>query len=217
MKIVIGNKAYSSWSLRGWLAAKQSGLPFDERVVPMWTDEWNAALNDDLAASAGKVPTLIDGDTVVWDSLAIVDYLNDKTGNARFWPQDDAARGLARSISAEMHSSFTALRGEHGMNVRRSYPAMGISDAVKADIARIMRLWAMARECQGDGGPFLFGEFGAADIMFAPVCTRFRTYSLPIEPFAEDYVAAVYAHSFMVEWLSGADAEPWIIDKYEQV
>jgi glutathione S-transferase len=215
MKIIIGNKAYSSWSLRGWLAVKQSGLAYEERVVPMWTDEWDAAQAGELATSGGKVPTLIDGETVVWDSLAIVDYLNDKTGNTRFWPKDGAARGLARSIAAEMHSSYTALRSEHGMNTRRIYPARTPSEAVAKDIARIMRLWSTGREQFGAGGPFLFGEFGAADIMFAPVCTRFRTYNLPIEPFAVDYVNAVYDHPFMREWLAGADAEPWFIDKYE--
>ena len=215
MKIVIGNKAYSSWSLRGWLAVKQSGLPFEEKLVPMWTDEWDRALKEELAESAGKVPTLWDGGTVVWDSLAIVDYLDDKTGNTRFWPKDEAARGLARSIAAEMHSSFSALRSEHGMNTRRTYPVREPSDAVKTDIARIMALWAMAREKSVAGGPFLFGEFGAADIMFAPVCTRFRTYTLPIESFAVDYVNAVYDHPFIKEWLAGAEAEPWIIDKYE--
>ncbi len=216
MKIIIGNKAYSSWSLRGWLAVKQSGLPQEEQVIPMWTDVWDEAQKGDLAASGGKVPTLIDGDAVVWDSLAIVDYLNDKTGNTRFWPKDDAALGMARSIAAEMHSSFVALRSEHGMNTRRTHPAREPSEAVQKDVSRIMHLWSAARDKFGADGTFLFGEFGAADIMFAPVCTRFRTYNLPIEPFAADYVDAVHAHPFMQEWLAGAAVEPWVIDKYEQ-
>jgi glutathione S-transferase len=215
MKIIIGNKAYSSWSLRGWLAVKQSGLLYEERVVPMWSDEWDAAQAGELAASGGKVPTLIDGETVVWDSLAILDYLNDRTGNTRFWPEHAVARGFARSIAAEMHSSYTALRSEHGMNVRRTHPARAFSEAVLKDVARIMHLWGQARDKFGAGGPFLFGDFGAADIMFAPVCTRFRTYNLPIEPFAVDYVNAVYDHPFMREWLAAADAEEWVIDKYE--
>ena len=215
MRIILGNKAYSSWSLRGWLALKQSGLPYEELVIPMWTEAWDAALEAQLAPSGGKAPTLWDGDIVIWDSLAILDYLNDKTGNTRFWPKDDAARGLARSIAAEMHSSFVALRSEHGMNLRRTHPAREPSAAVAKDIARIMQLWSLAREKHGVGGPFLFGEFGAADIMFAPVCTRFRTYSLPVERFAADYVDAVYGHPFMREWLAGAIAEPWVIDKYE--
>jgi glutathione S-transferase len=215
LKIIIGNKAYSSWSLRGWLAVKQSGLAFEERLIPMWTDEWDAAQAGELAVSGGKVPTLIDGDTVVWDSLAILGYLNDKTGNTRFWPKDDAARGLAGSMVAEMHSSYQALRSEHGMNTRRTHPSRAMSAAVANDVARIMQLWRQARERFGAGGPFLFGEFGAADIMFAPVCTRFRTYDLPIEAFAVDYVRAVFDHPFMREWLAAADAEPWVIDKYE--
>ncbi len=215
MKIIVGNKAYSSWSLRGWLAVKQSGLPYEERVVPMWTDAWDTAQAGELAVSGGKVPTLIDGETIIWDSLAILDYLNDKTGNTRFWPKDDHARGLARSMAAEMHSSYAALRNEHGMNTRRSYPARPISEAVARDLARIMHLWSQARERHGQGGAFLFGAFGAADIMFAPVCTRIRTYDLPVEPFAIDYVNAVYDHPFMKEWLTAADAEQWIIDRYE--
>ena len=215
VKILIGNKAYSSWSLRGWLAVKQSGLSCEEQVIPMWTDAWDVAQKGVLAASGGKVPMLIDGDAVVWDSLAIIDYLADKTDHARFWPSDQAARGLARSMAAEMHSSFAALRSEHGMNTRRTHPARPPSDAVSADIARIIQLWSQAREKRGAGGPFLFGTFGAADIMFAPVCTRFRTYNLPIAPFAVDYVNAVLDHSFMREWLAAADAEEWVIDKYE--
>ncbi|HTI30659.1 MAG TPA: glutathione S-transferase family protein [Sphingomonas sp.] len=214
MKIVIGNKSYSSWSLRGWLAVKQSGLPFEERLIPMWSDEWEAAQGE-LAVSGGKVPTLIDGEAVVWDSLAILEYLNEKTGNMRFWPKDGVARGLARSMAAEMHSSYVALRNEHGMNTRRTHPARPVSEAVAKDLSRILHLWRQARESYGQGGAFLFGEFGAADIMFAPVCTRIRTYSLPVEPFAVDYVNAVYDHPFMKEWLAAADAEEWVIDKYE--
>jgi glutathione S-transferase len=215
MKIIIGNKTYSSWSLRGWLAVKQSGLPCEEQVVPMWTDIWDEAQKSELAPSGGKAPMLWDGDIAVWDSLAILDYLNDKTGNTRFWPGDDAARGLARSIAAEMHSSYVALRNEHGMNLRRTYPSRPVSEAVAKDMARIMLLWRQARERFGAGGPFLFGEFGAADIMFAPVCTRIRAYNLPVEPFAVDYVNAVYDHPFMKEWLAGAATEDWVIDKYE--
>jgi glutathione S-transferase len=216
MKIIIGNKAYSSWSLRGWLACKQSGLPFQEQVVPLYDGAWiERRASDDLAPSSGKVPILWDGDAVVWDSLAILEHLNELTGNTLFWPADPAARGMARSISAEMHASYTALRNECGMNVRRIFPTPDLSDAAKADIARIQRLWAQARARFGGNGDFLFGAFGAADIMFAPVVTRFVTYSIPVSRFAERYIDAVTAHPFMQDWLAAAHDEDWVIDRFE--
>ncbi|WP_221792276.1 glutathione S-transferase family protein [Aquisediminimonas sediminicola] len=216
MKLIIGNKAYSSWSLRGWLAAKQSALPFEEIVVPLYDDAWAKRRNDpDLAPSAGKVPTLWDGEIVVWDSLAILEYLDEKSGGTRFWPQDPAARAMARSMAAEMHSGYMALRREHSMNIRRVYPAQPPSEAVLADIDRIMTLWAQARARYGSDGDFLFGAFGAVDIMFAPVITRLITYSLPVARFAEGYMQAVISHPFMQEWIGGAQAEEWIIDRFE--
>jgi glutathione S-transferase len=216
MKLIIGNKAYSSWSLRGWLACKQSGLPFQEQVVPLYDGAWiERRASEDLAPSSGKVPILWDGETVVWDSLAILEHLNEKTGNTLFWPTDPAARAMARSISAEMHSGYTALRSECTMNVRRVHPTPNLSDATKADVARIERLWAQARARFGGEGDFLFGSFGAADIMFAPVCTRFVTYSIPVSRFASRYIDAVTAHPFMQDWLADAHDEDWVIDKFE--
>lgn len=216
MKLILGNKAYSSWSLRGWLAAKQSGLSFEEIVLPLYDDQWeNRRQEADLAPSSGKVPILWDGDIAVWDSLAIIEYLAEKSDPRRFWPDDLAARAFARSMAAEMHSSYMALRREHSMNTRRIYPAQLPSDAVMADIGRIMELWAQARARHGSSGDFLFGEFGAVDIMFAPVITRFITYSLPVARFAEPYMQAVISHPFMQEWIGGAQAEEWIIDKFE--
>jgi glutathione S-transferase len=216
LKLIIGNKSYSSWSLRGWLACKQSGLQFSEQVLPLYDGQWiERRASDDLAPSSGKVPILWDGDTVVWDSLAILEHLNELTGNTLFWPVDPAARGMARSISAEMHSSYAALRTECGMNVRRVFPTPDLSDAAKGDIARIQRLWAQARARFGGDGDFLFGEFGAADIMFAPVVTRFVTYSIPVSRFAERYIDAVTAHPFMQDWIAAAHDEDWVIDKFE--
>ena len=137
LKLIIGNKAYSSWSLRGWLAAKQSGLPFEELVVPMFGEEWSRAREgDEFAPSSGKVPVLWDGETVVWDSLAIVEHFADKTSRDRFWPADDAARGMARSMAAEMHSSFANLRREHSMNVRKIFPPKALSPEVREEIER---------------------------------------------------------------------------------
>lgn len=216
MKLIIGNKAYSSWSLRGWLACKLSGLPFEEVTVPLYDEAWEKRREgDEFAPSSGKVPILWDGDIVVWDSLAIVEYLNEKSGGEKFWPTDIAARAMARSMAAEMHSSFAALRREHSMNIRQIYPAAPPSEAVTHDIARIMQLWAEARARFGGEGDFLFGEFGAVDVMFAPVVTRFITYQLPVARFAESYMRAIIAHPWMQEWIGGAQAEDWVIDKFE--
>jgi glutathione S-transferase len=217
MKLIIGNKAYSSWSLRGWLAMKQSGLPFEELVVPLYDADWDKRREgDEFAPSSGKVPILWDGDNVVWDSLAIIEYLNEASGGDKFWPEDKGARAMARSMAAEMHSSFAALRREHSMNIRQIYPATEPSEEVEADIARIMELWAQARARYGGSGDFLFGAFGAADIMFAPVVTRFITYSLPVARFAQPYMMAVINHPFMQEWIGGAQAEDWVIERFEQ-
>lgn len=220
LKLFIGNKAYSSWSLRGWLAVKQSGLPFDEAVVPLYDDAWATRRRDNaFAPSRGKVPILWDGDVAVWDSLAIIEWLADRTDRARFWTGDDAARAMARSMAAEMHSSYQALRQECVMNLRHRLPTPVLSDSAQADIARIQQLWTQARARYGAGDaagrPFLFGAFGAADIMFAPVVTRFVTYSVPAAGAAADYMAAVLDHPWMREWISAAAEEPWVIDRFE--
>ncbi|MDQ4421198.1 glutathione S-transferase family protein [Sphingobium sp. DEHP117] len=216
LKIIIGNKAYSSWSLRGWLAVKQTGLPYEEVVVPMYDADWpQRKTQADLAVSAGKVPTLWDGDIAVWDSIAIVDYLNDITGGTRFWPKDKAALALARSMAAEMHSGYVPLRKACSMNVRKVFDAQPMSDAVAENIARIDALWSEARSRFGAGGPYLFGEFGAADIMFAPVVFRIQGYQLPVSETAQAYVDAMLAHPWMVEWFEGAKAESWVLDQYE--
>jgi len=217
MKLIIGNKAYSSWSLRGWLACRQSGLAFEEVVVPLYDADWDRRREgDEFAPSSGKVPILWDGDVVVWDSLAIVDYLADKVGRDRFWPADDAARAMARSMAAEMHSGFAPLRRKHAMNVRQTFPPSRPDDDVLADLSRIMELWAQARARYGGGGDFLFGDFSAADIMYAPVCTRIVTYSLPIARFATSYVEAVLNHRFMQDWIAAAQEEEWVLEQYEQ-
>ena len=216
LKLVIGNKNYSSWSLRGWLAVKQSALPFEEIVVPIYDDNWDKRRTQpDLAPANGKVPILWDGDNPVWDSAAIIDYLDAKTGGTRFWPSDIAALALARSMAAEMHSSFTALRSQHGMNVRRIYTGIVPTADVLSDIDRIMQLWAKARALYGRGGDFLFGDFGAVDIMFAPVVTRLTTYGLPVAPFARGYVDAVTRHPWMQDWIAASQEEAWVIDRFE--
>jgi glutathione S-transferase len=216
LKLIIGNKAYSSWSLRGWLAAKQSGLQFEEITVPMFDEEWDKRTQgDEFAPSAGKVPILWDDKTVIWDSLAIIEWLADKTGRDRYWPKDDTARGMARSMAAEMHSGFANLRRELSMNVRKQFPTPELAEPVRAEVLRILELWAQARARHGSGGPYLFGTFGAADIMYAPVVTRFVTYSVPVPRFAATYMQTILDHAWMKEWIEAAQEEPWVIEQYE--
>jgi glutathione S-transferase len=217
LKLFIGNKAYSSWSLRGWLAVRQSGLAYEEIVAPLYDAAWEERRKTpEFAPSAGKVPILWDGDAVVWDSLAIVDYLADKVGRDVFWPDDDTARAFARSMAAEMHAGFAALRRDCSMNVRRTYPTTPMGAELAVDVGRIVSLWTEARARWGAGGSFLFGRFSAADIMFAPVVTRFATYSISVPQVAADYSAAILAHPFMAEWLAAAHEEPWVIEKFER-
>lgn len=223
MKLFLGNKAYSSWSLRGWLAAKASGLPFEEVMVPLFQADWETRRDEaEFAASGGKVPILWDQDdsgqdVVVWDSLAIIDYLNDRTSGTRgYWPTDLPARGMARAIAAEMHSSFAALRTECTMNIRQLYPPAPVSEETAHDVARILQIWAEARARFGGEGEFLFGDWSAADMMYAPVVTRFATYAISVPPFAAAYMQAVILHPHMQEWIGAAQAEDWVIEKYER-
>jgi len=216
MKLIIGNKNYSSWSLRGWLACKQSGLAFEEITVPIYGEDWDEEKKtDELAPSSGKVPILWDGDCVVWDSLAIIDFLADRVGRDRFWPRDETARGMARSMVAEMHSSYLALRRQLPMNVRRRVENHQVSPEARADIVRILGLWAEARARFGKGGPFLFGAFSAADIIYAPVVSRFISYGVPVPGFAVAYMQAVWEHEWMQNWIHAAEAEEWKIEKFE--
>jgi len=216
LKLIIGNRAYSSWSMRGWLACKQSDEEFEEYVVPLFGEEWEKQRDgDEFAPSLGKVPILWDGDCVVWDSLAIIEFLADRVGRDKFWPQDDAARGMARSMAAEMHSGFANLRRELPMNVRRTYPPVELSDPVRDEINRILQLWAQARARFGGTGDYLFGDWCAADIMYAPVVTRFITYGVKVPPFAAMYMKAVLSQPDVNDWIDKAQDEPWVIEQYE--
>ncbi len=217
MKLIIGNKNYSSWSLRGWLACKQSGLHFEEILVPIYGDDWDELKRqDDLAPSSGKVPILWDGEAVVWDSLAIIDYLADKVGRDRFWPKEDDARAMARSMVAEMHSSYLPLRRQCPMNIRRRVEDHHIDDDARGNIVRILTLWAEARARFGKGGPFLFGAFSAVDIIYAPVVSRFITYGVGVPGFAVAYMQAVWEHEWLQAWIDAAEAEEWTIEQFEQ-
>ena len=216
MKLIIGNKNYSSWSLRGWLAVKQSGLPFEELTVPLYGDDWQSAKREqgEFQPSAGKVPVLWDGDSVVWDSLAILEFLADKVGRERFWPKNEAARAMARAMLAEMHSSYAALRRQCPMNIRKRFQ-VELSAETRLDIVRILGLWAEARARFGKGGPFLFGTFGAADIFYAPVVTRFVTYGITVPGFAKTYMEAMWEHGWMQAWIEAAQEEEWTISQFE--
>ena len=202
--------------MRGWLACKQSGLAFEELTVPLYGEDWDEIRGgENFAPSGGKVPILWDGETVIWDSLAIIDWLADKTDRDRFWPKDEVARGMARSMAAEMHSGYMALRKQCPMNTRKSYEGLAFSNEVQLDVARIMQLWAQARARFGRSGPYLFGTFGAVDIMFAPVVSRFQTYGFALPGFATAYMETILGHEWVSSWMEAAEEEPWIIENYE--
>jgi glutathione S-transferase len=216
IKLVIGNKNYSSWSMRPWLALRAGDIAFDEIFIPLYTGE---ADKKRLLAytESGKVPVLIDGDVTVWDSLAIIECAAERFPQARLWPEDRASRAYARSISAEMHSGFAALRNECGMNLHRPVGAIPLSAQARADIARIQQIWTDCRKRYGKSGPFLFGAFSGADAMFAPVVHRFRIYAIEVEPEVRDYMAAMTALPAFEEWTRAGLAETLIIDKFETV
>jgi glutathione S-transferase len=203
MLLVIGNKNYSSWSLRPWLAMKVLGLAFDEKRIPLDTPGTKQEIL--RYSPAGKVPCLVDGSLAVWDSLAILEYLAER--HPQLWPAAAAERARARSISAEMHSGFANLRNHMGLNVRRRYPGRGRTPEVLEEIKRIDAIWSQAK------GPFLFGAFGAADAMYAPVVLRFRTYEVRVSN--REYAEAMLALPAMREWIEAAEREPETIPQFD--
>ena len=213
LKIVIGNKKYSSWSLRGWLAVKHTGEPFDEIVVPL--DQPTTREHLLRHSPSGRVPVLIDGDTMVWDSLAICEYLSERFPQRRMWPEDRKARALARSISAEMHAGFQNLRNDLCMKIVESIPTSSFRPEVKEEIQRILSIWTDCRQRYGRNKPFLFGDFTIADAMFAPVVSRFRTYGVPLEGSAAAYAEAIWSLPAMQEWVAGAKVESHRMARYE--
>ena len=213
LSLVIANKTYSSWSLRAWLALKRTAEAFEEIVIPL--DRPETAAEIALHTPAGKVPVLKDGAMTVWDSLAIVEYLAERFPAAKLWPEAADARAHARAVTAEMHAGFQALRQNMPMNVRASKPGRGRTPEVEADVARIAQLWRDCRARFGQGGPFLFGPFSAADCFYAPVVTRFVTYGVTLDPVCQAYADAVLVWPALVEWCTAARAEPWRIAKYE--
>jgi glutathione S-transferase len=211
MKLVIANKAYSSWSLRPWILMKVLGVPFEEDLIPLDTPEFRPRV---AAYEAGNtVPVLVDGDVTVWESLAIMDYLADRDSSLPVWPGDLKARAFARTMAAEMHAGFRPLRAACPMNLRKRYAHADRGEMVARDVARIGHLWRTARERFGEpaGGDFLFGAFGAVDAMYAPVVTRLHTYSIPVDATVRTYLDAVMALPAFREWQAAGVRETWIV------
>ncbi|MDP3938430.1 MAG: glutathione S-transferase family protein [Deltaproteobacteria bacterium] len=208
-KLVIGNKNYSSWSLRAWLYLRQSAIAFEEIRISLYSEtEWRNELR--RYTPAGRVPVLLDGKHPVWDSQAIIEYLIEREPQAISWPADARARAVARSVSAEMHSGFLAIRDELPQNLRARRPrAMSaLSAACRSQIARIDEIWTHCLRDFGDGGPWLFGPFSIADVMFAPVALRFVTYAIPVSPEAETFIRSVEGLPAVQDWGREAEAEP---------
>ncbi|MET0708921.1 MAG: glutathione S-transferase family protein [Tardiphaga sp.] len=214
LTLVIGNKNYSSWSMRPWIALKACGIAFEEVMIPLYTGPADKQRILGFSQS-GKVPALIDGDITVWDSLAIIEYAAERFPEARLWPDDRARRAHARSISAEMHSGFMALRNECGMNLHRPVKAKALSADALANIARIQDIWAECHARYGKIGPYLFGEFSGADAMYAPVVHRFLSYAVEVRPEARFYMEAMQALTAFRQWTDEGLAETLVIERFE--
>jgi glutathione S-transferase len=220
LRLVIANKAYSSWSQRPWMAMRHFGIPFEETVIAMGRPETRAQM---LAfAPTGKCPALVDGDVVVWESLAILEYLAESFPDLPLWPRDKAARALARALSSEMHAGFMALRSHCPTQFRRPVRKIALTPEVEADVARIEAAWADARarfggDAKNNSGPFLLGAFCAADAMFAPVVNRLHTYDIPVSAPTRAYMDAMRALPAWKAWEAGAQEEPWQIAHYDKI
>jgi len=207
----MGNRNYSSWSMRAWLAVRLTGAEFEEVVFPLGEPGIRDRIREH--SPTGRVPALRDGDLTVWDSLAIAEYLAERHPRCGLWPHDPGARARARAACAEMHSGFAALRANMPFNVRRRSPGKGRAPGVEEDIQRIVSLW---REClTTGGGPFLFGPFGLADAFYAPVVIRFRTYSVPLGPPEASWADRILEHEHVWAWCAAAEAEPWVEAQYD--
>lgn len=207
MQLIIGNRNYSSWSLRGWLAVQAAGVACEVIRIPLDQPDTHARI---LARSpSGKVPCLIDQGLAIWDSLAIAEYLAED--HPSLWPEDACARAEARSVSAEMHSGFQALRHHMPMNIRKDYPGRGRLPEVMRDITRIEAIWTGCRERFGADGPYLFGRYSIADMMYAPVCLRFETYAVSLGGLAQEYMQTILAHPDVREWKGEALEEDEVI------
>ncbi len=221
LTLVIGNKNYSSWSFRPWIAMKVAGIAFDEVVISLNAEDFKPRLLK--ISGTGKVPTLIDdqgaGPIHVWESLAILEYLAERFPDAKLWPADPAARAHGRAIASEMHAGFVPLRRLCPMNMWRPVKPRALTDEVKANVARIDAMWTDCRSRFGqkseNGGPFLFGGFGTVDAMYAPVVARLHTYAVEVSSAARSYMAAVMALPAWRQWRDAALQEPWVLPQDE--
>ena len=209
--LVIGNKRYSSWSLRGWLAAKLSGLDFKEVLVPLYRSDSHAKLKEVNPTAPPKVPSLKVGENAIWDTLAICEYLAEQFPGAHLWPEDTFMRAQARSIVAEMHSSFMALREHVPMDLSKRQPYAPLPDDVEADIARICGIWRDCRAQYSKHGSFLFGPISLADVFFAPVLVRLYSRSVPLDSICREYFDTLWAQPDFIEWRAAAEKEEWSI------
>ena len=213
LHLIIGNKNYSSWSLRPWMALSMAGIPFRETVIPLDTPDTARLIAEH--SRAGRVPVLHHGRTSIWESLAIMEYLAELFPEKHLWPKATAARALARSVSNEIHAGFSALRNDCPMNLRRPRKPVPLSDAVLRDVKRIEDLWREARARYGKGGKFLFGKFSIADAMFAPVVTRFDTFAIPVADDTRAYMDHVMNTEAFRSWKEAALKEEWIVPSDE--
>jgi glutathione S-transferase len=211
--LVIGNRNYSSWSLRPWIFMKHFRVDFDEKRVPLFTETTDAELAPYF--SDCKVPVLVDDDRIIWDSLSILEYVSETRLESRGWPADVEARAFARSVSAEMHSSFTNVRNELPMNCRKQFTGIELSAAAAREVERIKTIWRTCRTRFGSGGEWLFGDFSIADAMYAPVALRFSGYGIPLDGIEQNYVQSVLSHPGIIEWIEAGMAETEIIDMDE--
>ncbi len=212
--LVIGNKKYSSWSLRPWLCLKMAGIPFKEVQIFIHKPDSYAKMRK--YSPAGRVPCMVDGNTRLWDSLSIVEYLAETFPKKNLWPKDKNARAHARSICAEMHSSFLDLRKHMNMNCTGYFPGKGRTPEVRQDVDRILEIWTDCRRRFGKNGPFLFGAFTNADSFFASVVFRFNTYGVKVDPVSKKYMETMLGLKPMKEWLAAARKEKEVIEAYEQ-
>jgi glutathione S-transferase len=213
LKLIIGNKNYSSWSFRPWIAMKVAGIAFEEEVISLEASDFKARVGK--VSGTGKVPALVDGNVHVWESLAILEYLAEKYPHAHLWPADPAARALARAIAAEMHAGFGPLRRHLPMNMWRPVTPRQLTPEVETNVRRIEAIWTDCRRRYGADGAFLFGGFGAADAMYAPVISRFHTYGVEVGATARAYMDVVMALPAWGEWRAAALAEPWVLAEDE--
>ncbi len=211
--LIIADKNYSSWSMRPYMALAMAGIAFDEKLIHFGTSNFSAKVK--RISKPGLVPILQHGNLVIWDTLAIMEYLAETWPDRNLWPVNKAARAMARSLCAEMHAGFRALRSACPMNLRRPIKSVPMNDGIRSDVARLKQAWALARKTHGRGGPFLFGKFSIADAMFSPVVTRLETYAIEVSPTTRHYMNAVLATPAFHAWKAAALKEKWIVPEDE--